>query len=88
MAIVLETFTANGKQYEIRLSFAGGEYVIRVFHANHPANGYSYRVALKPQHDLKTIACQDMVKELTMIAKGDVEQQRYERLVEALKATR
>ena len=55
---------------------------------DHPANGYSYLIALNPHPDLKILAGQDMVKELTMVAKGDVEQQRYEKLVEALKATR
>jgi len=87
-AMVLETFAANGKQYDIRLWFSRGEYVIRVFHGDHPANGYSYFIALKPHPDLKILAGQDMVKELTMVAKGDVEQQRYEKLVEALKAIR
>ena len=87
-AMVLETFAANGKQYDIRLWFSRGEYVIRVFQGDHPANGYSYLIALKPHPDLKILAGQDMVKELATIAKGDVVQQRYERLVEALKTTR
>jgi hypothetical protein len=48
--------------------------VIRVFQGDHPANGYSYLIALNPHPDLKILAGQDMVKELTMVAKGDVEQ--------------
>ena len=71
-AMVLKTFAANGKQYDIRLWFSRGEYVIRVFHGDHPANGYSYLIALNPYPDLKILAGQDMVKELTMVAKGAV----------------
>ncbi len=43
---------------------------------------------LKKQHDLKMMKGQDMIKELARIAKDDVIEQKYERLLDALKETK
>ena len=83
--MVIDNFAVNGKQFEIRLSRVGDAYEIRAFQEGSPANGFSYRVSIENQHDLKVLAGMDMVKELSRIAKEDVKEQRYEKLLEALK---
>jgi hypothetical protein len=82
--MVIDNFTVNGKQFEIRLSLVGDAYEIRAFDEDKPANGFSYRVSIENQHDLKVLAGMDMVKELSRIAKEDVKEQRYQKLLEAL----
>lgn len=84
---IVERFKAHGKHYEVRLSSTGTEYELRVFCDDRPANGYSYRVSLENQCDLKVMNGQDMVKELAKIARDDVIERRYERLLDALKET-
>lgn len=86
--MVIEKFTVDNKPYETRLSFDGHEYEIRAYHMDKPANGFSYRVKLEDQQDLKVLAGQDMLKELVRIAKDDIINKRYEGLQEALKAAK
>ena len=74
--MVVDTFQANGKQYEIRLAQNGNEIKVRAFQNSKPANVYSYSVTLEVTHDLKVLAGQDAIKELVRIAKDHVIQQR------------
>ena len=83
--MVADKFTAGGKDYEIQVQCTGRELDVRAFHNGQPANGYSYHVTLETAHDLSVLAGQDAVKELIAIAKNDVMEQRYERLILALK---
>lgn len=82
--MIPENFTANGKDYEIQVKCDGQELEIRAYHAGHPANGYSYHITLTTAHDLKVLAEQEAVKELIYIAKNDVIEQRYEKLLQSL----
>ena len=83
--MIVKSFTAHGKDYEIRARCTGSNLEIRAYHDGKPANGYSYHVTLDVAHDLNVLAGQDAVKELAAAAKSDVEEKRYEKLLHALK---
>lgn len=85
--MVTDKFTVGSKEYEIRVEFKERELEVRAFHNGQPANGYSYHVTLETAHDLNVLAGQDAVKELVAIAKNDVTEQRYEKLIQALKGS-
>ena len=85
--MVIDTFQAHGEDYEIRLSGGGSELVVRAFFNDRPANGYSYHVTLETAHDLGVLAGQNAVKELAKVARSDVIEQRYEKLLQVLKTT-
>ncbi len=83
--MVVETFTAHGKNYEIHIQLTGQELEVRAYGNGQPANGYSYHITLETKHELSVLAGQDAVKELIAVAKNDVIEQRYEKLLQALK---
>ncbi|MCP3925067.1 MAG: hypothetical protein GY714_21020 [Desulfobacterales bacterium] len=82
---ILENFNFEGKDYEIRLSQIMEDFVIRVYHKDQPANGYSYHVSLEMQSDLKILSKIDAVKNLANTAKHDIENKKWEYLLEAIK---
>ena len=80
-------FSFEGREYEIRVVSDGATIHVRAFHKGKPANGYSYQVDLMTAFDLKKLMVCDAIKELVDSAKNDVTERRWERLIEAMKAT-
>lgn len=83
--MIIEKFTTNGKDYEIQVNFYEQELKIKAFYDGQPVNGYSYQVKLDKVYDLKILAEKEEVKELVNIAKNDVIERRYEKLIQSLK---
>lgn len=83
-------FTANDKNYEIRLTCDGATVQLRAFdkETGKPANGYLYSVDINAVHNLKVLAEIDVIKDLIKRAKDDVMQKRWERLLHAIESLR
>jgi len=78
-------FEAHGKTYEVRITLDGADLCVRAYQSGRPANGYSYHVDLETGHDFKLLKGKDAVNELVRMAKEDVIQKRYERLLALLR---
>jgi len=82
--MVLESFHANGKDYEIRIVQLEEGIVIRAFQSGRAANGYSYHVTLPDNIALKNVLGLHGIRYLAEKAKEDVVERRFERLMEML----
>jgi hypothetical protein len=81
-------FTANEKNYEVRLTTDGATVRLRAFAKDEgkPANGYIYSVDINTIHDLKVLAEIDVIKALIKTAQDDVIQKRWENLLLAIES--
>ncbi len=74
-------FEFEGKSYEIRIYSKGWKFNIRAYLDDRPANGYSYTVDLPTSFDIKNIMNIDAIQELVKLAKKDIENKKWEKLV-------
>ncbi len=86
--MVVDIFNVDDKTYEIHFEKIGFEYKIQVKSQNKPANGYYYTVQLDQIYDLEEVAGKDAIKELIKIAKNDVIEHTYEKLIKALQQSK
>lgn len=78
-------FIHNGESYEIRLRVEGLTVEAKAFKDGRPANGYSHSVTLPVAFDFKNQTGMDAVDSLINEAKQDVYENRWEKLLEAIK---
>jgi len=83
--MIFKKFTVNDKEYEIRVEYTGQELVVRAYHNNKPANGYSYHITIETARNLSDLANLDAINELVAIAESDVTEKRYEKLISAIR---
>ena len=74
-------FEFEGKSYEIRIYSKGWKFNIRAYKDDSPANGYSYTVDLPTSFDIKSILNIDAIQELVKLTKKDIENKKWEKLV-------
>lgn len=65
-------FSEHGKEYQIRVTFDGMTFRLRVFLDGRPANGFEYSVALETAMDIRDITGNDAVTELIQVAKDHI----------------
>ena len=85
---VVERFSFDGKDYEIRTMSDGADIVIKVFCENKPANGFSYRFNIIEQADFKVLMQLDIMKTFIRIAREHVEQRHWEKYLSDLEKVR
>ena len=73
-------FTANGKEYEVRIGTEDGEALVRAFDkaTGEPANGYIYHIDGETTAGLTDITSRDLVEALANVARQDVVDHRWE----------
>ena len=81
MKIETVPFPHEGEEFEIRITSDESKTEIQVFSGEEPANGYTYSI----NHDLKRELNSNSLKDLVEIAKNDVINKNWERLLEAHK---
>ena len=83
-----EQFQFENNQYEVRLHTDGIKIIIRAFKDEKPANGFVYETTLSEQADIKKLTSVDTIKYFMDLAKNDIYEQRYEKLIDAMKLVR
>jgi len=78
-------FEFEGKNYEVRVVSDGATIYIRTFLENKPVNGYQYQVHIETINDLERLIGLDAISELIEVAKQDVRDKKWEKLMEVLK---
>jgi hypothetical protein len=78
-------FTIDRKEYEVRILYDPGLINIAVFINNRPATGFRHHIQIPKSLDVKEVLEKklafEVIKELIQIAKEDIAQQRWERLI-------
>jgi hypothetical protein len=72
------------KDYEIRVLYDDTTVNVVVFLNNHPFSGFRHQIQVPKKFDVKRILKTDAVKELVEIAKNDIIEKRWEKLLKAL----
>jgi hypothetical protein len=82
--------TIDQKEYEVRILYEAGIINIVLFSNNHPATGFRHHIQIPRRLDVKEMlqksAVIEVVEELVQIAKEDITQNRWERLLAGIKA--
>lgn len=78
-------FTVEQREYEIRILYEPGMINIAVFSGNHPATGLRHQIQISKKIDVKEMLEKkgvfEVVEELISIAREDIAQKRWERLL-------
>ena len=74
-------FTFQEKEYEIRIYYNDILINVVVFHNNYPATGFRHQVEIPKKETMKELLEQDVIDELGEIAKSDIFEKRWERLL-------
>jgi hypothetical protein len=74
-------FIHEGKEFEIRVFYDGDKINIVVFSNNYPITGIRHYLIIPKQHDQKKIMKSKVLKEFVEIAKSDILEKRWERLL-------
>ncbi len=80
-------FSFKDKEYEILVWSDGATIRVKAFHKGWPqkaANGFCYEIGMNQPFDFKKLTGLDLIKEFIELAKNDIIQKRYERLLEAI----
>jgi hypothetical protein len=83
---VIDTFTFEGREYEVRVAHNGGTAIVRVFAGGKPANGYSYQVDLDTRMDFQHQYGAPVIAHLADTAKNDVIERMWDKYQDALRA--
>lgn len=81
-------FEFEGKEYQIRVISDGATIYIRGFCDGRPANGYEYRINVTTAFDLKKLIRFQAITHLVELAKDDIRNKRWDRLLEAIATTK
>jgi len=68
-------FSANDKDYEVRVVFDGSTFRLRAFLGGRPANGFEYSLTMETAMDVRDLAGIDAVTELIRVAQEHVRSQ-------------
>ena len=74
-------FTFAEKDYEIRVYYNDILINFVVFHNNYPANGLRHQIKISKKLSVKELLQQDVIDEFVEIAKNDIFEKRWERLI-------
>lgn len=69
---ILSSFVHSGQEYEIRITYSGNIYQIRVFTDNHPANIISYCIDSQVNDDIENMHGSNPINMIAERAKEDV----------------
>ncbi len=76
-------FTFEEKNYEIKVLYNDTLINVVAFHNNYPANGFRHHIKVPGDFSVQEIVQQDVINELVEIAKTDICERRWERLLES-----
>ena len=76
-------FTFEDKDYEIRAFYNDTLINILVFHNNFPVNGFRHQIKISKKLSVKKLLEQNVMDEIIEIAKKDILEKRWERLLKA-----
>ena len=74
-------FSHEGKNYEIRILHDEEKISIVVFSDNYPVTGIRHHLMIPKQYDDKRVIKSKVLKEFVEIAKNDIIEKRWERLL-------
>jgi len=80
-------FRFEDKEYEIRVFSDGTTFQVQAFRQGKRANGYAYTVDYMTSASLRQNLGMDAVEHLIRIAKNDIKEKVWERLLEARRKT-
>lgn len=77
-------FKFEEEDYEIRVLYDEKTINVVAFHNNHPANGFRHQVKIPKYLDINQLLEADVLKELIEMAKNDIVEKRWEKLLNEL----
>ena len=75
-------FTFENKNYEIKIFYNNTLITIVVFHNNYPVNGFRHQIKISKNHQVKELLNRETIDEIIEIAKKDIVEKRWERLLQ------
>jgi hypothetical protein len=72
------------KDYEIRVLYDDATINVVAFLNNYPFNGFRHQIQVPKKFEVKRVLKTEAVKELVEIAKNDIIEKRWEKLLKAL----
>lgn len=79
-------YTLDDKKYEIRVLHDEATINIVVFHNNYPANGFRHQIKIPKRYNMKKILKTKTVKDIIEIAKTDIIENRWAKLLNEIMA--
>ncbi|MBN1294427.1 MAG: hypothetical protein JXB48_21500 [Candidatus Latescibacteria bacterium] len=74
-------YQCDNLDYEIRVLYENALINVVAFRDNHPANGFRYMVKIPKKLDVLTILQKNPLHELIEMAKRDIQEKRWDRLM-------
>ena len=75
-------FTFENKYYEIKVFYSDTVITILVFHNNYPVNGFRHQIKISKNLSVKELLQGVTINEIVEIAKKDICEKRWERLLQ------
>ena len=75
-------FTFEEQNYEIRVLYDEQLITIATFHNNYPCNGFRHHIQISKKLSVSDILQRQVIDEIIEIAKRDILEKRWERLLE------
>ena len=74
-------FTFEDKDYEIKVFYNDSLITVLVFHNNYPVNGFRHQIKISKKRSVKELLKLNVLDEIIEIARKDILEKRWERLV-------
>ena len=76
-------FSCEDKDYEVKVFYSDTLINVFVFHKNYPANGFRHQIKVSKKFSVKTLLALKVIDEIVEIARKDIIEKRWERLLQA-----
>ena len=75
-------FTFENKDYAIKIFYNDTLITILVFYNNYPVNGFRHQIKVSKNHAVKELLNRETIDEIIEIARKDIVEKRWERLLQ------